>query len=178
MAALREVLPPSSVDDVLDRPARDGELTGQFPLARATCRIPSTDFNYIFVRQASGVVGLPWLPQISSAALRDLVPGVIQMGAQEKVPGVSAGRVVTTVQYEQAVWDGAVHERPCDSMSAFQPPTDLERAVPAASVRGQPRPAIHGPPGGDLAPKTLSCNGGCVHVAALIVTGEVLSSQR
>jgi hypothetical protein len=73
------------------------------------------------------------------ASLRDHIGTVISSSSQKQVRGVYARRVVTTMQYAQAIWDWAVRVNPRYLVRR----TYAGLPIAALMFRANPKPATH-----------------------------------
>lgn len=158
-ATEQELLAPIlSEDDARDHRLVNAESQAN-ALLRFTGGINSTNFRYVLASQF--VVGVPIAGEVGRAALRNLVPHVVRVGAEKKVAGVDALTVVAMVQHADPMMSLASGDRakvqfPRNAVGQHHrdPDGDLPVTARIGLSRSRPMPTFIRPANGNLAPKT------------------------
>lgn len=155
----RDVLPATSVNDVLDCRVRDAESLGEASvrpsLVTQSTNRPDVGLRQLRIRDFAMRVAL----------LLQHVFRVLRGRSEKQMTRIAARRVVATVQNEQGAWIDAVRNLVCDAMRALAlhvPPVTL------LGYAGFPRPTLIMVALVDLRPK--SCDLFFVHGKFLLWT--------
>jgi hypothetical protein len=135
--------------DPADRLLRDSEPLSDLPLK--SCG--GSDLSDLFVGQTAVPVGRA--SRLIATTFLLSVVGVVSIGARKQVCRIYAGRVIATMQNEQAVRDEAVDQFVTETMRKDHIPVHLE--FPVAFTVGEcgPDPAVVRPTSLNLDPEAF-----------------------